>query len=195
MPRLFEPFFTTKERGRGTGLGLATVYGIVQQSGGHITAASEPGRGSVFRAFLPRVDQEVARKPAPPAPSAPANGSETILVVEDEAPVRKLLSQIPKGRGYPVIEAGPGGDALESLSRHPEPIHLMVTDIIMPGMSGRELSRKVEPLRPEIKVLYISGYTDDALVNHGELDSGTAFLAKPFTPSALATKVREVLDD
>ena len=193
LPRIFEPFFTTKERGKGTGLGLATVYGIVKQSGGHIAAYSEPGRGAAFKVYLARVDGRAEAKPAPAASDRAEGGTETILVVEDEAPVRKLMSQILRRSGYTLIEAGTGIDALEAVARHEGTIHMMVTDVVMPGMSGRDLARKLEPIRPGMKVLYISGYTENAIVHHGELDPGTAFLAKPFTPAALAAKVREVL--
>ncbi|HZN62951.1 MAG TPA: ATP-binding protein, partial [Planctomycetota bacterium] len=193
LPRIFEPFFTTKERGKGTGLGLATVYGIVKQSGGHITAYSEPGRGATFKVYLARVDAMVVKAPAHDTDRRVLSGKETILVVEDEAPVRKLLLQVLARLGYTLIEADTGMHALKAISKHNGPIHLMVTDVVMPGMSGRELARQIEPLRPETKVLYMSGYTEDAIVHHGELDPGTAFLAKPFTPHALAAKVREVL--
>ena len=193
LPRIFEPFFTTKERGKGTGLGLATVYGIVKQSGGHIAAYSEPGRGSAFKVYLARVDGRPQARPATAEKPAARGGAETILVVEDEAPLRKLLTQVLRQLGYTLIEAGTGLDALTAASRHEGEIHLMVTDVVMPGMSGRDLARKLEPLRPRMKVLYMSGYTENAIVHHGELDPDTAFLAKPFTPAALAQKVREVL--
>jgi CheY-like chemotaxis protein len=169
------------------------VYGIVKQSGGHITAYSEPGRGAVFKVYLSRVQDAVGAKATPPEIKVAAIGTETILVVEDEAPVRKLMTQILRRHGYTLLEAPTGVDALEAISRHSDPIHLMVTDVVMPGMSGRDLAKRVETMRPQTKVLYISGYTEDAIVHHGELDPGTAFLPKPFTPSALAQKVREIL--
>jgi two-component system cell cycle sensor histidine kinase/response regulator CckA len=193
LPRIFEPFFTTKERGKGTGLGLATVYGIVKQSGGHVAAYSEPGRGATFKVYLARIEGKPKERATAARVKPAAGGTETILVVEDEAPVRKLLTQVLKRQGYTVLDAASGLEALQAIAAHGGPIHLMVTDVVMPGMSGRDLARRVAPLRPEAKVLYISGYTEDAIVNHGELEPGTAFLSKPFTPAALATKVREVL--
>jgi CheY-like chemotaxis protein len=203
---LFEPFFTTKEQGKGTGLGLSTVYGTVQQSGGHIAVESEPGQGSTFRVYLPRVAAPViAPEPrrtggAPAAlPAAPAEGlvtgrGETILLVEDAARVRAVVREILEMSGYAVLEAHHGAEALELSNRHAGPIHLLVTDVVMPQMSGRELAQRLATLRPDLKVLYMSGYTDDAIVRHGVLASGIAFLSKPFTPDALALKVRELLD-
>ena len=266
---IFEPFFTTKDQGKGTGLGSRTVYGIVNQSGGHVWVESEPGRGTTFRVYLPRIevaaDATVAPSPAwpeipapapvrrredltaqrqreeTPAPAvsvpAPAPPSarrredvapppvevpvvaaagarpavdapvpeivddgpktargETVLLVEDAQRVRAVVREILEMNGYAVLEARHGAEALEISSRHQGPIHLMVTDVVMPQMSGRELAQRLAPLRPDMRVLYMSGYTDDAIVRHGVLGAGMAFLSKPFTPDALAVKVREVLD-
>jgi GAF domain-containing protein/CheY-like chemotaxis protein len=191
---IFEPFFTTKGPGKGTGLGLATVYGIVKQSEGYIEVNTEPGRGTTFRIYLPRID-EASALPGPKAALAQVpQGTETILLVEDEEAVRELARDILQANGYTVLDTQHGGEALLTCERHAGPIQLMVTDAVMPQMSGRELGERLAPLRPEMKVLYMSGYTDDAVVRHGVLDSGTAFLQKPFTPDMLARKVREVLD-
>jgi PAS domain S-box-containing protein len=251
---IFEPFFTTKEQGKGTGLGLSTVYGIVNQSGGHVWVESEPGRGTTFRVYLPRVEVGAeaaaapphAEAPAPtptpmrrredltaPRPEVPATAprredvappprprveepvaaaatveiptpivddgpktarGETILLVEDAQRVRAVVREILEMNGYAVLEARHGAEALEISARHSGPIHLMVTDVVMPQMSGRELAQRLAPLRPDMKVLYMSGYTDDAIVRHGVLGAGMAFLSKPFTPDALAAKIRDVLD-
>ncbi len=191
---LFEPFFTTKEAGKGTGLGLATVYGIVKQSGGYIWAYSEPGRGATFKIYLPPVAARAEAVRSPVAPSAATHGSETVLVVEDEEAVRRLSCRVLESHGYTVLAAGRGDQALHVASRHTGPIQLLVTDVVMPGMSGRELAKRLSSLRPATKVLYLSGYTDDAIVRHGVLEPGVSFLQKPFTPAALARKVREVLD-
>jgi signal transduction histidine kinase len=193
LARVFEPFFTTKERGKGTGLGLATVYGIVRQSGGQITVTSTPGAGAVFRIHLPRVDAPVdaAREVRPV--TAPAAGSETILVAEDERMVRVLIRKVLEQAGYTVLLADGGAEALQLAERHAGRIHLLVTDVVMPGMNGRELARRLVEGRPDTKVLYLSGYADDAVERHGMLDPGTAFMQKPFSPSGLARRVREVL--
>jgi len=193
--RLFEPFFTTKEPGRGTGLGLATVYGIVKQSGGYIWAYSELGHGTTFKIYLPRV----AETPEPPESTTgrptPVRGSETVLVVEDQEEVRKLTKRVLEGRGYTVLAARNGVEALEIVGRHPTQIHLPITDVVMPGMNGREVAQLACAKRSDLKVLYVSGYTGEAVLQHRLLQPGVAFLQKPFTPDALAHKTREVLDN
>jgi two-component system, cell cycle sensor histidine kinase and response regulator CckA len=193
---LFEPFFTTKEKGKGTGLGLSTVYGIVKQSGGNIWAYSEPGRGSTFKIYLPRVQETAGRiAESRPAPSSEVRGGvETILLVEDEESVRKMVGKILGGQGYTILEAAHGDEAIRVCGNHKGPIHLLMTDVIMPRMSGRELAETLRPLRKEMKVLYMSGYPDNTIVHHGVLEPGTAFLQKPFSLRALEQKVREVLD-
>src|SRR5437016_6107550 len=191
---LFEPFFTTKEVGKGTGLGLATVYGIVKQSGGYIWVYSEPGHGTTVKVYLPRVPG--AAEPLPVADATPElrRGSEIVLLVEDAAPVRSLARKSLESYGYTVLEAADGPAALDLAARHPRGIDILVTDVVMPGMSGRELAERLAPARPAMRVLYTSGYTDDAMVRQGVLRAGVAFLQKPFVPETLARKVREVLD-
>ena len=192
---LFEPFFTTKEVGKGTGLGLATVYGIVKQSGGYIWVYSEPGRGTTIKVYLPRVPGAAdAPSPAPP-PKEVRGGHETVLLVEDAAPVRALARRSLEACGYRVLDAPDGPAALKLSAQHGDSIDLLVTDVVMPGMSGRELAERLARERPRTKVLYTSGYTDDAMVRQGVLTAGVAFLQKPFVPDSLARKVREVLDD
>jgi PAS domain S-box-containing protein len=193
---LFEPFFTTKERGKGTGLGLATVYGIVQQSGGHIRVNSAADRGSTFLIYLPRVEAPedgVQRADRPLLPH-PSPGTETVLLAEDEEMVRRLAREILSGNGYKVLEAGNGREALLLSEAHRGEIHLLLTDVVMPKMSGRELTERIRPLRPDLRILFMSGYTDDAILRHGVLEDGIPFLQKPFTAEELARKVREVLD-
>jgi two-component system cell cycle sensor histidine kinase/response regulator CckA len=191
--RIFEPFFTTKETPRGTGLGLATVYGIVSQSGGQIFVASAPGRGATFAIYLPRVEERAAAATAAPA-GVPHRGSETILLVEDEDAVRGLTRRCLETSGYTVLQASSAEEALELAARFPGRLDLLLTDVIMPGKSGPELSRRLAEHRPGTRVLYVSGYTDAAMASHVALGAGASFLPKPFTPETLARKVREILD-
>jgi two-component system cell cycle sensor histidine kinase/response regulator CckA len=190
--RIFEPFFTTKEQGKGTGLGLSTVYGIVKQSGGHIGVHSEPGRGTTFKLYLPQVDEDEGRPIEDPT-EMPANGTETVLLVEDELQVRKFAALVLRETGYKVLEASGGEEALISAQQHKGRIHMLLTDVVMPGMSGKELSERLKQRRPNIKVIFASGYTDDAILHHGVLGPEMEFIQKPFTPSSLTQKVRQVL--
>ena len=192
--RMFEPFFTTKEQGKGTGLGLSTVYGIVRQSGGHLWVYSEVGKGATFKIYLPRVDGVTERDEARDTPAELPLGRETVLLTEDEEQVRQMIRTILEMGGYRVLEASGGEEALTLYEQHEGQIDLIMTDVVMPGISGRELAQSLETLHPGIRVLYMSGYTDDAIVRHGLLDQEIAFLQKPFTPDALMRKVREVLD-
>jgi CheY-like chemotaxis protein len=192
---MFEPFFTTKAKGQGTGLGLATVYGIIKQSAGFIWVYSEPGHGTTFKVYLPRV-REVPERCALSPPSHPAAmaGTETVLLAEDEAAVRSVARQALQRHGYTVLEAPSGEAALDLAQRHSGRIHLLLTDVVMPGMSGRALALRLAALRPDMRTIYMSGYTDDAITRHGVLEHGVTYVQKPFSPDALARKVREVLD-
>ena len=192
--RIFEPFFTTKEKGKGTGLGLATVYGIVKQSGGYIWVYSEAGQGTTFEIYLPRVEDAVTADQEEQVASQSPSGSETVLVVEDEAPVRKLAREFLENSGYTVLEAEDPVEAIKLSDRHQGPIHLMVTDVVMPKMSGHELAQQMASVRPEMKVLYVSGYTDDALGQYGVLTQDSFFLQKPFSLDTLARKMRTLLE-
>jgi PAS domain S-box-containing protein len=194
VSHMFEPFFTTKELGKGTGLGLSTVYGIVKQSGGSIGVDSRPGQGTSFKIYLPRIEEPLAEVEKKPAETERIRGSETILIVEDDEMVRRLVCQALRMYGYQVVEAANAGEALLICETHQRSLPLMVTDIVMPQLSGQELAARLAPLHPKMRVIYMSGYTDDAVVRHGVLNSTTFFLQKPFTPIALVKKVREVLD-
>jgi len=190
--RIFEPFFTTKEKGKGTGLGLSTVYGIVKQSGGYVLVQSEEGRGTKFQIYLPRVEG-IAEKHAPQSTPAILGGSETVLLVEDEESVRQLVRDTLTAKGYRVVEAENGEAGLAAAAQHQGKIDLVITDVVMPGIGGRELIKQLAELRPETKVLYLSGYTEDAIISEGTIEREAAFLQKPFTLKSLSQKVREVL--
>jgi PAS domain S-box-containing protein len=193
--RIFEPFFTTKEKGKGTGLGLSTVYGIIKQSGGYVLVESEPGQGTTFRIYLPRVEDALEPAGLVDAARSQAGGSETVLLVEDEESVRQLVRETLELKGYKVLEADNGETALQIVTEYSSKIHILITDVVMPGMSGRELSARLCASCPQTKVLYLSGYTEDAIVHEGVIDPETAFLQKPFTLQMLARKVREVLGE
>jgi CheY-like chemotaxis protein len=193
--RIFEPFFTTKERDKGTGLGLSTVYGIVRRNGGWIDVSSELGVGTSFKLYFPRIDgdsvedqREATRKEEP-------HGGETILVVEDQDAVRRLTTAILKVYGYQILEAANGDEALDIVQKYSGEIHLLLTDVVLPGINGKELSERLRTLRPKLKVLFTSGYTADVIAHRGVLDSGVAYIPKPFSPDNLAAKVREVLTE
>ena len=192
--RIFEPFFTTKGLGKGTGLGLATVYGIVRQSGGSISVYSEPHRGSTFKVYLPRLAEPVRDASESAAPAAVSTGgTETVLVVEDEEAVRQLAARTLFVRGYTPLVAHTGEEALRLSEQHPGPIHLLLTDVVLPRMNGSRLAETLLATRPDLRVLYMSGFTETAIVHHGVLQPGTDFIQKPFTPHALAVKLRDVL--
>lgn len=191
--QVFEPFFTTKEKGKGTGLGLATAYGIVKQSGGNIWVYSEPGQGATFKIYLPRVDQPLAKE-MKKAESGVFRGAGVILVVEDEEGVRNAVLEMLKKQGYSVLGADNAGEALLICQQYKDTIHLLLTDVVMPKVSGPELAKRLGAFHPEMKVLYMSGYTSNAIVHHGVLDREVNYIQKPFTFEGLARKVWEVLD-
>ncbi len=191
---IFEPFFTTKAQGEGMGLGLSTVYGIVKQSNGYILVDSQPGRGATFTILLPRAMEEAATLAGSPSENRPLTGRETVLLVEDEDMIRDLIRHILESHGHPVLVASKGQEALDLAKRHAGPIDLLVTDVVMPGMSGRELADRLAQSRANLRVLYMSGYTYNEIGRHGVLGSDIAFIQKPFSPDGLMRKVREVLD-
>ena len=194
---IFEPFFSTKPKGKGTGLGLSTAYGVIRQIGGNISVDSEIGHGSTFRIFLPRVAESVEAEPVAPPARAKATrleGNETILLVEDEDGVRSLLRRALKSMGYTVLEARLSTEALDVLQQAGKPVDLVLTDVVMPGMSGPALAEKIKAVNPGVKLVYMSGYSDDTLLRHGLRESGEHFMQKPFGPADLIRKIREVLD-
>lgn len=191
--RVFEPFFTTKEKGKGTGLGLSMVYGVVKQSGGYIDLTSEPGAGATFKIYLPKVDAPIAAVEKTELPAS-LRGTETVMLVEDETSLRVLASHLLESCGYTVLEAKSGEDALRVSAQDSREIHLLLTDVVMPGISGRVLADQLVKLRPRMRVVYTSGYTGQTVGAHGVLAEGSHFLPKPFTREALARKVREALD-
>jgi two-component system, cell cycle sensor histidine kinase and response regulator CckA len=194
LDRVFEPFFTTKDVGRGTGLGLSTVYGIVKQSEGYVWAYSEPGQGSTFKVYLPAVDAETANPRAEKPAASRALAGEVVLVVEDEEPVRTIIARLLDSEGYQVLQAEDGQDALAQLAKWTGPLDLVITDVAMPKMNGRELAATLQTERPRLPVLFISGYTDDEIVRRGLIEPNHPFLSKPFAPEVLAAKIRLLLD-
>jgi len=191
---LFEPFFTTKPAGKGTGLGLATVFGIVKQSGGSIGVYSELGHGTAMKIYLPRQVETAEETEERQIPARVERGRETILLVEDEAAVRELVAEVLREQGYEVLAAGHPSEALELAAQRREPLDLLISDVVMPDCDGRALLKDLQQQQPTLQVLFISGFPDQAIARHGQLDAGLAFLQKPFTPESLARKVREVLE-
>jgi two-component system, cell cycle sensor histidine kinase and response regulator CckA len=193
--RIFEPFFTTKELGRGTGLGLSTVYGLVKQHGGYIEVYSEVGHGTTFKVYLPQVQEAVPAVSEAKPIARDFHGSETILVVEDEDMLRESICHSLKIYSYTVLAARHGGEAVLLCERHPGPIHFLLTDVVMPQMNGRDLADRLISLQPDMKVLYMSGYTENAIVRHGILDTNIFFIQKPFRTNDLLEKIRYILTD
>jgi CheY-like chemotaxis protein len=191
--RIFEPFFTTKEMGKGTGLGLSTVYGIVKQGAGHIKVDSEPGAGAAFHIYFPRVFDHMTERADPKAISR-TRGTETVLLVEDEAAVRRIVAEMLSRLGYTILEATDSRSAQRFVMEHEKPIQLLLTDVVMPEVGGPELARRLRTMRTDLKVLFMSGYADEAVVQQGVLEPGSAYLQKPFTLNVLSAKLREVLD-
>jgi two-component system cell cycle sensor histidine kinase/response regulator CckA len=194
VSRIFDPFFTTKSREKGTGLGLSTTYGIVKQHRGHISVYSEPDRGTTFKIYLPLAPDAETIEVGAQRASSQMKGSETILIVEDEELVRELTSEALQALGYTILEAGDPAEAKKIGEERDGPLHLLLTDVVLPQMDGKKLFGLLSPLFPDMRVLYVSGYTENAIVHHGVLDAGVQFLQKPFTVDALARKVREILD-
>ena len=191
---LFEPFFTTKERGKGTGLGLSSVYGSVRQNGGGIVVWSERGSGATFRIYLPQLREPAAKDKPEPAANTATFGNETILLVEDEVPLRRMLQETLSGAGYRVLEADDGTDAIRKWEKQAASIDLLLTDVVMPLVNGRQLAKRLTSVAPRMRVVYMSGYADDVIAYHGILDEATTLVQKPFSPSTLLQKLREVLD-
>jgi two-component system, cell cycle sensor histidine kinase and response regulator CckA len=191
--RIFEPFFTTKDPGKGTGLGLSTVHGIIVQAGGRVEVDSVMGRGTTFTVYLPRAEETASPSDLAISTVSP-RGTETILLAEDEPAVRSFARSVLEASGYQVLEAGNGEEGLKLARSHSGPLHLLVTDVVMPKIGGRELAEKMNVLRPNLKVVFISGYADDEAFRRTLQQAGIAYLQKPFTPSALANKIRQVLD-
>jgi CheY-like chemotaxis protein len=194
LSHVFEPFFTTKELGRGTGLGLATVYGIVKQHGGHVQVRSEAGRGATFQIYLPRLTEAGAARDVAPAAAPSAAGSETVMVVEDDDAVRRLASSVLAAQGYTILEARSADEALEVASRHTGSLDLVLTDVILPGLNGRELYARLAAHSPGLRALFMSGYSGDVVARHGVLEAGVEFIEKPFAMTTLTRRIREVLD-
>jgi len=191
---IFEPFFTTKTMGQGTGLGLATVYGIVRQSGGYIWVYSEPGQGTTFKIYLPRVEEPLESSEPKPSVVIDLKGREIVLLVEDDHALREVISRGLKKFGYKILEAANGGEALLICEKQKGPIDLLLTDVVLPQMSGRELAERLRSFRADMKVLYMSGYTENAIVNNGILKENVGFLQKPFKVNVLVQKIREIMD-
>ncbi len=195
LPKIFDPFFTTKERGKGTGLGLATVYGIVKQHNGYIYAYSEKGKGTTFKIYFPASNKNVEQQEDKDVTTPLAPGNETVMIVDDSASIRQLIVEILRSLGYKCLQAESGKDAIDALNEYSGEVHLLLTDVVMPGMSGRDLARIIGKERPEMKVIFMSGYTENIIVHHGVLEQGINYIAKPITPSALTEKIRRVLHD